>query len=139
VQGGAGGDGGPAVHNTGYNAGSGGWARGGGLYVSEFSSQVQIVNSTFANDKVFGGFGGVGGLGGNPGYPLLNPGSPGGSGGNGGLAQGGAIAALARFSLDNSTVSLNESHGGVPGQGGPGGTGNPNGMPGNDGHSVGDE
>jgi hypothetical protein len=139
AQGGAGGDGGPNVHNTGYDAGAGGWARGGGLYISEFAGQVQVVDSTFARDKVFGGFGGTGGLGGNTGYPLLNPGSPGGSGGNGGLAQGGAIAALARFSLDNSTIALNESHYGVPGQGGPGGAGHPNGMPGNDGHTVGDE
>jgi hypothetical protein len=139
AQGGAGGDGGPAVHNAGYDAGAGGWARGGGLYISEFSSQVQVVNSTFALDNVMGGSGGTGGLGGNTGYPLLNPGSPGGTGGNAGLAQGGAIASLARFSLDNSTVALNESFYGFPGQGGPGGAGNPNGMPGNDGHMVGDE
>ena len=139
AQGGAGGDGGPTPVNTGYDAGAGGRARGGGLYVSEFATQVQIINSTLARNKVLAGFGGGGGSGGNLGNPLIYPGSPGGSGGNGGLAQGGAIAALARFSLDNSTIALNESHHGVPGQGGPGGAGNPPGRPGNDGHSVGDE
>jgi hypothetical protein len=139
AQGGFGGDGGPSVHDTGFDAGAGSRAEGGGLFISENSSQVQIVNSTFALDKVFGGSGGTGGLGGNTGYPLRTPGSPGGVGGNAGLAQGGAIAAEARFSLENSTIVLNESHDGIPGQGGPGGVGNPNGMPGNDGFTVGDE
>src|SRR5262249_8415807 len=51
AQGGFGGDGGPSVHNTGFDAGAGGRAQGGGLFISENSSQVQIVNSTFALDK----------------------------------------------------------------------------------------
>ena len=136
AEGGFGGDGGNNNLDEvlGNDGGNGGDAFGGGIYIADISGAVALINSTIANNDAAGGVGGQGGAGGQGGNVNTHPGSMGGNGGNGGNAKGGGIAALAPFSLYNSTVAGNSSFNSLGGQGGPGGPGSPSGFPGNAGH-----
>jgi uncharacterized repeat protein (TIGR01451 family) len=107
ASGGNGGDGASTGNGVIANFGNGGNAQGGGLFVSN-SSNVIVLNSTFANDEAKGGGGASGGIAiGSAKY------------GVGGSAFGGGMYANAStVTVINSTFAVNL----VAGDGNPGGT-----------------
>jgi uncharacterized repeat protein (TIGR01451 family) len=141
ADGGAGGTGGRGgyyfystrIHYTGGNGGVGGNAgngavgQGGGAYVN--GGTLTLVNSTVANNKLWGGNGGAGGLGenGSDGQDYGGSGGAGGSGGNAAAASGGGVFATAStLKLVNDTVAnntINVENGEIGGAGGVGGNG----------------
>jgi hypothetical protein len=129
VSGGNGGDGNSgAAGDTGGNGGPGGDAgdaQGGGLFFGTTAGTSFLINSTIADNAVKGfpdSAGGHGGDGG-PGAQIIQNGN-GGDGGTGGhMSGGGLFLAGGTLELHNDTIaenSVDDSAGGVGGQGYPG-------------------